>query len=64
MAKKYKFEVWNSAEDISTGYVILTMEQAKAVAYACNEDNWIDAKLNNYSGSFGIDIDNPIPVEG
>lgn len=60
--KKYKYGVCLSAEDYSGGYVRLTRREAEIVSYATSEWNWEDKELNPYSGSFYIDLDNPIEI--
>lgn len=60
--KKYKYGVCLSAEDYSDGYVRLTRREAEIVSYATNERNWEDKESNPYSGSFYIDLDNPIKI--
>lgn len=61
--KKYKYGVSLSADDYSDGYVRLTRREAEIVSYATSECNWEDANLNPYSGSFCIDLENPIEIE-
>ena len=61
--KKYKYVVCLSAEDYSDGYVRLTRREAEIVSYATSECNWEDADSNPYSGSFYIDLDNPVEID-
>ena len=62
--KQYYFRVYQSAEGLASGYVKLTYEQAIAVAFACNSDNWkiIDC-YDPWSGSFSISFDDVLSVE-
>ena len=60
--KKYKYSVSLNAEGNSWGYVDLTEEQAKIVAYATNADNWQCLHSEHHSGYFNIDIDNPVEI--
>ena len=63
--QKFYFNVSNgSFEGCVEGRVKLTMDQALAVAYATNSENWLDYK--DYSDDtpvFGINIDSAVPVE-
>ena len=61
--KKYYFPVAYFAEGVSTGYIRLTLEEAKSVAFATNPKNWENAEIEKYSGSFVIEIDQAIPEE-
>ena len=62
--RKYLFEICTSAEGITTGYIELTLEEAKLIDFASDPTNWFSiTKDENYSGSFGIDIDKPICIE-
>ncbi len=61
--KKYKYNVSLSADDETSGYIELTKKEAEIVSYATCEDNWKNAKLNPYSGSFYIDLNHPEEVE-
>lgn len=61
--KKYYFPVANRAEDVSTGYMRLTREEAELVAKATNPENWERAEIEKYSGSFRIELDQAIPEE-
>lgn len=54
--KEYYFAVGTMAEGYSNGYVKLTPAQARAVAYACDKDNWILYEDDGYSGSFSINL--------
>jgi hypothetical protein len=62
MAKKYRYAVSYMAEGTTCGYVDLTKAEAKVVAYATNTDNWKSLQYESWSGSFWIDIDNPIEM--
>lgn len=55
--KEYYFEVSQTADGYSCGYVKLTPAQARAVAYACDTKNWVlyDAS-GSYSGNFSINL--------
>ena len=55
--KEYYFRVGTSAEGNSYGYVKLTPEQARAVAFACDANNWFMPVFEGFSGSFYIDLD-------
>lgn len=62
--KQYYFRVSKSADGYTSGYVKLTYEQALAVAFACNIDNW--KRIDNddpWSGSFSISMDDVLSVE-
>lgn len=63
--QKFYFNVSNgSCEGHVAGRVKLTMDQALAVAYATNSENWLDYKDDSYdSPDFGIDINSAVPVE-
>ena len=63
--QKFSFEIQTSdGESYTSGKIVLTYEQALAVEYASNEDNWtnkVDYGYNN--GSLTIDIDSAVPVD-
>lgn len=63
--QKFYFNVSNgSCEGHVAGRVKLTMDQASAVAYATNPDNWLDYKDDSYDTPvFDIDINSAVPVE-
>ena len=62
--RKYLFEIYTSGEDTTEGYIELTLEEAKLINFASDPKNWSSIiKDDDYSGSFGIDIDNPICIE-
>lgn len=62
--KQYYFRVSQSAEGCVSGYVKLTYEQALAVAFACNSDNWKEIDCDEpWSGRFSIILDNVLSVE-
>lgn len=63
--QKFYFNVSNgSCEGYVAGRVKLTMDQASAVAYATNTDNWLDYEDNSYDTSvFGIDLNSAEPAE-
>ena len=62
--KKYLFEIYTSCEGITEGYIELTLEEAKLIDFVSDPKNWSSiTKDEDYSGSFGIDIDNPICIE-
>lgn len=62
--KQYYFRVSQIAEGCTSGYVKLTYEQALAVAFACNSDNWkIIDSYDPWSGSFSISLDDVLSVE-
>ena len=52
--KKYRCEVHQSAEEESHGIIYLTKAQYDAVKYATNTDNWKNASLETWSGSFWV----------
>lgn len=54
--KEYYFAVGTMADGYSSGYVKLTPAQARAVAYACDKDNWALYEDEGYSGSFSISL--------
>ena len=54
------YKVTQGAEGWSDGYVILTKAEAEVVAKVCDKNNWLNANIDRWSGSFSIDIDNPI----
>lgn len=58
--KKMAYEVTQSAEGYSYGYVILTRAEAELVAKVSNPDNWLKSNIDRWSGSFRIDLDHPI----
>lgn len=60
--KKYRYHVCQSAEGCTTGTILLTKAQAKAVYYATDISHWDNLDAEKYSGSFCIDIDNPEEV--
>ena len=51
------------ADGVSTGTVVLTKEQARIVDFVTNPSNWNDAEVEEYSGSFCIDIDTPMEID-
>ena len=63
--QKFYFNVSNgSCEGHVTGRVKLTMDQASAVAYATDPENWLFHEENQYDiPVFAIDLDSAIPVE-
>lgn len=61
--KKYKYLISKSAEGILTGYIKLTPDEAKVVAYALDEENWEIETNEHYHGDACIDICNPIEIE-
>lgn len=61
--KEYYFAVATMGEGYSSGYVKLTPAQAKVVAYACDERNWVLYESEDYSGSFSISLDDWKTVE-
>ena len=60
---KYYFPVSISGDGYSTGYVLLTKDEAITVAMATNFSNWAKPELERWSGSFHIDINAGIPEE-
>ena len=60
---KFYWKVWQSAEGCTDGYVLLTKKEAEIVSYATDWNNWKCVNDESWSGSFSIDLDNPIPVE-
>lgn len=63
MEKKYRYNVCLSAEDVTTGTIDLTKKEAEIIARATNTDNWNNLEWNSYSGSFWIDIENPLEIK-
>jgi hypothetical protein len=63
--QKFYFHVSiGSCEGYAAGRVKLTMDQALAVAYATNSENWLDYEDDSYDTPvFGIDIKSAEPVE-
>ena len=63
--QKFYFNVSNDCSDGGAkGRVKLTMEQALAVAYAANQENWLDYEDYEYDTPvFDIDINSAVPVE-
>lgn len=63
--QKFSFEIQTSdGESYTSGKIILTYEQALAVEYASNEDNWTNKVDYGYNhGSLTIDIDSAVPVD-
>lgn len=62
--KEYYFRVSQIAEGVTSGYVKLTHEQAQAVEFACDRDNWRRLDSDDpWSGSFSIDMDDVLSVE-
>lgn len=57
MKKWYNVSI--SAEGETSGWIDLTEEEAKAVEYATNIDNWEKLKPESWSGYFFIDINHP-----
>lgn len=53
--KRYWYPVSLSAEDWSDGYIYLTEKEATIVEYATNPNNWSQADMRPWSGSFSID---------
>lgn len=58
--EKFYYFVSCSAEDESTGYVLLTKEEAEGVAKATNKTNWLHSDLVPYSGFFHINASRPM----
>ena len=52
--KKQTYIVSLSAEDDSEGFIDLTEAEYQAVKKATNPENWRDATLGSWSGSFSI----------
>lgn len=62
--RKYLFEIYTSCEGITEGYIELTLEEAKLIDFVSDPKNWSSiTKDEDYSGSFGINIDKPICIE-
>lgn len=61
--QRYKYKVMNVAEGDATGYVLLTKRDAALVAYVTNQENWSALDDDGYSGTFKIDVENPISVD-
>jgi hypothetical protein len=65
--KEYYFKVIQSAEAESSGYVRMTLKEAKFMNSVADSDNWMFAELNPYSGSFRVDLEDwktIVEVEG
>lgn len=60
--KKYRYNIWKSAEGETTGTIDLTKKEAAIVAYALDTSNWNNLSEGSWSGSCWIDIDNPIEI--
>ena len=63
MEKKYRYDVALLAEDTTTGTIDLTKKEAELVARVTDTNNWNNLDWNSYSGSFWIDIENPMEIE-
>lgn len=63
MEKKYYYRIVKAGEGTTSGFVLLTKKEAKIVDYALNDNNWVRAIYEDWSGSAKIDIDNPISEE-
>ena len=61
--KKYYFPVVITGEGYSTGYILLTQEEANVVKKATTFSNWVGAELDKFSGRFIIETDKGIPEE-
>ena len=63
MSKKYRYNISIFAEGEIKGTIDLTEEQAEAIYFASDINNWSSiTKQENYSGSFEIDLDNPMEI--
>lgn len=60
MAKKYYYRIIKAGEGTSSGFVLLTKKEAEIVDYALNDNNWVRATYESWSGNAKIDLDNPI----
>lgn len=64
MAKKYRYNVGLMAEGHTLGTIDLTKKEAEIVERVVNPENWSTITLDeSWSGSFWIDIDNPMEIE-
>ena len=61
--KKYRYNIYQSAEGTTSGTIDLTKKEASIVAYALNISNWNNVEEEFYSGSCWIDIDNPMEID-
>ena len=52
--KKYKCDLWLSAEGITAGTMMLTKSEYEIVNRVSNTRNWDNLDLDVWSGSFGI----------
>ena len=60
---KFYWYVTNSADDESTGYVLLTKKEAELIAFVTNMDNWKEGNISQWGGYFTIDMNRPVTVE-
>ena len=60
---KFYWNVCQAAEGNTTGYVKLTKKEAEIVSFVTDWDNWKNLNDEPWSGSFSIDLSNPIPVD-
>lgn len=60
---KFYWRVTQAAAGNTTGYVLLTKNEAYIVAYATDCNNWKNVDDEVWCGCFSIDLDNPIPVD-
>ena len=63
MEKKYRYNLCQSADGITTGTLDLTKEEAEFAAYVMNCSNWSNLEYEDFSGSCHIDLENPEEIE-
>jgi hypothetical protein len=61
--KKYRYNIYQSAEGTTSGTIDLTKKEAAIVAYALDTSNWGNLDEESWSGSCYIDIENPMEIE-
>jgi len=55
--KKYWYEVTQSAEDESHGWIQLTEDEAALISKVTDSDNWTNTEMGSWTGWFGIDLE-------
>lgn len=60
--KKYKYKVTLIADDLVSGYIELTKQEAELVARVTNPKNWEITEEGVYAPDFEIDLDNPVEI--
>ena len=61
--KKYRYNIYKSAEGTTSGTIDLTKKEAAIIAYALDTSNWNNVEEESWSGSCWIDIDNPMKID-